>query len=93
MKYGKRLVAQEQWEFVQQLIDNNDMLPQLIQYAQTELNSFHVMQSFAIEFLRCTKNYLKVYKWNSLYNLYSRVLSSEDIVKDDVIQDIVKKIK
>ncbi|ORY39852.1 hypothetical protein BCR33DRAFT_719687 [Rhizoclosmatium globosum] len=92
-RYGKRLVAQEQWEFVQQLIDNNDMLPQLIQYAQTELNSFHVMQSFAIEFLRCTKNYLKVYKWNSLYNLYSRVLSSEDIVKDDVVQDIVKKIK
>ncbi|KAJ3066391.1 Origin recognition complex subunit 3 [Podochytrium sp. JEL0797] len=49
--------------------------------------------AFTMHFVRSTRASLNLNKHNTLYNLYSRVLSSDLFVKEAFVQEVVRKLR
>ncbi|KAJ3030103.1 UNVERIFIED_CONTAM: hypothetical protein HDU68_010138 [Siphonaria sp. JEL0065] len=87
------LYESKQDEEIHHLLFNDSHLLQALGAARINIEKYHFMMSFSIHFLRSTKALLKLNSQNAIYNIYSRVLSSDDFVKEAFVQEIVRKLK
>ncbi|KAI9328272.1 origin recognition complex subunit 3 N-terminus-domain-containing protein [Obelidium mucronatum] len=92
-RHVKALLAAEEYEEVRLLCFDDNHLTKTINAAKVNLGNYHFMMAFTIQLLRSTRAMLKLNNQNTVYNIYSRVLSSDCFVREAFVQEMVRKLK